>query len=105
VTSTLGMPQYLQRPDVISPQVFTDRQHAVVEPFKRSPSYQQALRDAMLVKPPQPAPVRSDGGIDWGDAGIGAAGMLGLALLAIVGTVAVTHHRHTLGGTPTATTR
>jgi hypothetical protein len=53
-------------PDVISPQVFTDRQRAVVERFKRSPSFQEALREAAtVVKPPQPTPVRSDDGIDW----------------------------------------
>ena len=34
-----------------------------------------------------------DGGIDWGDAGIGAGGMLGLALLALGGTLAVIHRR------------
>jgi hypothetical protein len=61
-------------PDVISPQVFTDRQRALVERFKRSPSHQEALREAATaVKPPQPAPVRSNHDIDWGDAGIGAA--------------------------------
>ena len=33
--------------DVSSPQMFTDRQRAVVTRFKRSPSYQQALREAI----------------------------------------------------------
>jgi hypothetical protein len=52
--------------DVNSPQMFTDRQRVVVTRFKRSPSYQQALREAITaVKPPQPAPVRADDGIDW----------------------------------------
>jgi hypothetical protein len=51
--------------DVSSPQMFTDRQRAVVTRFKRSPSYQQALREAITaVKTPQPAPVRADDGID-----------------------------------------
>jgi hypothetical protein len=91
--------------DVMSPQVFTDQQHAIVERFTRSPSHQEALREAMLVKLPQPAPGRSEGGIDWGDAGMGAAGMLALTLLAIGGTVAVSNRRHTLSGTQAATTR
>jgi hypothetical protein len=51
--------------DVSSPQMFTDRQRAVVTRFKHSPSYQQALREAITaVKTPQPAPVRADDGID-----------------------------------------
>jgi hypothetical protein len=45
-----------------------------------------------VVKLPESAP--SGGGIDWGDAGIGAGGMLGLVLLAIGGTLAVLHRRN-----------
>jgi hypothetical protein len=33
-------------------------------------------------------------GFDWGDAGIGAGGLLGLALIALGGMLAITHHRH-----------
>jgi hypothetical protein len=81
-------------PDVISPQVFTDRQRAVVESFKRSPSYQEALREAAtVVKMPQPAPVRSDDGIDWGDAGIGAASLLGVIALGLAGTMTILQRR------------
>ena len=90
--------------DVISPQVFTDRQRANIDRFKRSTSYQKALREAIVANLPQPAPLHSDGGIDWDDAGIGAAGMLALTLLAIGGTVAVNRRRHTLAGAA-ATTR
>jgi hypothetical protein len=50
---------------------------------------------------PAPAPV-GDGGIDWGDVGIGAGGVLGLALLALGGTFAVVHRRQ--GARPMATT-
>jgi hypothetical protein len=50
---------------------------------------------------PAPAPV-SDGGIDWGDVGIGAGGVLGLALLALGGTFAVVHRRQ--GARPMAST-
>ena len=81
-------------PDAITSQVFTDRQRAIVEGFKRSPSYHEALREAAtVVKPPQPAPVRGDDGINWGDAGIGAASLLGLIALALAGTMTILHRR------------
>jgi hypothetical protein len=35
----------------------------------------------------------AEGGLDWGDAGIGAAAMLGLILLAAAGALAVTHRK------------
>jgi hypothetical protein len=38
------------------------------------------------------------GGLDWGDAGIGAGGLLGLILLALGGTLAVMHRRQRVGG-------
>ena len=87
--------------DVSSPQMFTDRQRAVVTRFKRSPSYQQALREATAVKPPQPAPVRADDGIDWRDAGIGAASLLGVIALALVGAMTILQRRRR--GSRTAT--
>jgi hypothetical protein len=34
------------------------------------------------------------GGLDWGDAGIGAAGAIGLILLGLGGTLVVMHRRH-----------
>jgi hypothetical protein len=57
--------------------------------------------EVTVVKLAQPAPV-GDGGIDWGDVGIGAGGVLGLALLALGGTFAVVHRRQ--GARPMATT-
>jgi hypothetical protein len=48
--------------------------------------------EVTVVKLAQPAPA-SDGGIDWGDVGIGAGSVLGLALLALGGTFAVVHRR------------
>ncbi|HKH15999.1 MAG TPA: hypothetical protein VKA57_00615 [Solirubrobacteraceae bacterium] len=42
-----------------------------------------------------PAPVQATDGLDWGDAGIGAAGLLGLAALALGGAFAVVHRRST----------
>lgn len=52
----------------------------------------------------QPAPVRvvqvgADNGFDWGDAGIGAAGLLALAAIASGAVVAIRHRpdvRHTV---------
>ena len=89
-------------PDAITSQVFTDRQRAIVEGFKRSPSYHKALREAAtVVKPPQPAPVRGDDGIDWGDAGIGAASLLGLIALGLAGTMTILHRRRRAGRTAT----
>jgi hypothetical protein len=92
-------------PDAITSQVFTDRQRAIVEGFKRSPSYHEALREAAtVVKPPQPAPVLADDGIDWGDAGIGAGTMLGLILLALGSSLAVVHRRQSAAAGQPATT-
>jgi hypothetical protein len=35
-------------------------------------------------------------GIDWGDAGLGAGGLLGVTLIGLGGTLLVLHRRHTL---------
>jgi hypothetical protein len=45
-----------------------------------------------VIKVPQPAP--SAGGIDWGDAGIGAGAAIGLTLVALGSTLAIAHRRH-----------
>lgn len=50
----------------------------------------------------RPTPIASDGGIDWGDVGVGAGGMLGLALLALAGSSAIAHRRQS--ARPMATT-
>jgi hypothetical protein len=47
--------------------------------------------DVTVIKVVDP-PISS--GFDWRDAGIGAGGLLGLALIAIGGTAAVAHRRH-----------
>ena len=60
--------------------------------------------DVTVVKVPEPAPVSSGGGgLDWGDAGIGAAGLLGLILVALGGTLAVLHRRQRPAGRPATT--
>ncbi len=59
--------------------------------------------DVTVVKIPEPAPASSaGGGLDWGDAGIGAGGLLGLSLVALGGTLAVLHRRQRAAGGPAA---
>jgi hypothetical protein len=59
--------------------------------------------EVTVVKLAKPAPAPAgEGGIDWGDVGIGAGSVLGLALLALGGTFAVVHRRQ--GARPMATT-
>jgi hypothetical protein len=48
---------------------------------------------------PQPALTH---GIDWGDAGIGAGSLLGLTLIALGGTLFITHRRHGTHDAPAA---
>ena len=48
--------------------------------------------EVTVVKVTDPAP--SAGGLQWGDAGIGAGGMLGLLLLGLGISLAVAHRRH-----------
>jgi hypothetical protein len=112
-----GPAQHLRSPDVrdapavratfdppgeISLQVFTDRQRAIVERLRRSPSFQEALREAATVaKLPLPAPVGSDDGIDWGDAGIGAGSLLGVIALGVTGAMTILHRRRRARGAAT----
>jgi hypothetical protein len=58
--------------------------------------------DVTVVKLTEPSPPSA--GLDWGDAGIGAGGMLGVILLALGSTLAVTHRRQSGTGRQTATT-
>jgi hypothetical protein len=55
--------------------------------------------EVTVVKVPEPSPAPSSGGgLDWGDAGIGAGGLLGLILLGLGGTLAVMHRRQRVPG-------
>jgi hypothetical protein len=47
--------------------------------------------EVTVVKITQPSP--AIGGMDWGDAGIGAGSVLGLVLVAVGGTLVVVHRR------------
>jgi hypothetical protein len=50
----------------------------------------QNTSEVMVVEVPQPMPAS---GLDWGDAGIGAGGLLGLMLLGLGGTLVVARRR------------
>jgi hypothetical protein len=52
-----------------------------------------SVPDVTVVKLVDTAPTST--GFDWGDAGIGAGGLLGLVLIALGTTAAVAHRRHT----------
>ena len=72
---------------------------APVEQPGSYPSVDPALLHDTSVPAPPPATSASDGGFDWGDAGVGAGAMLGLTTMA-AGTVVAFRHRprrsHTL---------
>jgi hypothetical protein len=58
--------------------------------------------EVTVVKVTEPAP--PGGGIDWGDASIGAGSMLGLILLALGSRLAVVHRRQSAAAGQPATT-
>ena len=49
------------------------------------------------MKVKDPAPQSAGGGIDWGDAGIGAGGLAGLTLVSLGGALLVVQRRHARG--------
>jgi hypothetical protein len=57
--------------------------------------------EVAVVKLTQPSP--PSGGLDWGDAGIGAGGMLALTLLASGATLAITRRRQSVEDRQAAT--
>ncbi len=56
----------------------------------------------VVVKVPQPASseAASASGVDWGDAGIGAGGLLGLTLIGAGGAFAIVHRKRTTHHAP-----
>lgn len=77
----------------------------VVRQDLRSPDARDAgvvRQSASSLSAPAPSPVAApSGGFSWGDAGIGAAGMLGLLLGGAGVSVLVAHHRRGPGGIAT----
>jgi hypothetical protein len=55
-----------------------------------NPDHQSAVTSAPAVIVRTSAP---NNGFDWGDAGIGAAGAVGLSALGLAGALAITQHR------------
>ena len=79
----------------------------------RSPDSRDAAEGRGTFSAPEVTVVRIDesspnsssgGGLDWGDVGIGAGGLLGLLALGSGGVLAITHRRHRGTRPPTATT-
>jgi hypothetical protein len=89
------------RPAQILPRAYGGPQVAQTSRDLRSPDTRDAAAgrgtfsapQVTVIRVPQPAP--SAGGIDWGDAGIGAGAAIGLTLLALGSTLAIAHRRHT----------
>lgn len=87
--------------DVRSPDALSAGQPKTTEPVvdMRTPDAKDhgngrgtfSAPDVTVVKLVEPQPTST--GFDWSDAGIGAGGLLGLALIALGGTAAVAHHR------------
>jgi len=67
-----------QIPAHANPGPYTDAERAIVE----SPEVQQRVNRATIATSPIVEVHQPSGGFDWGDAGIGAAGMLGLFSIA-----------------------
>jgi hypothetical protein len=65
-------------PGTAQPGPYTDAERALVE----SPEVQQMVQGATTATSPIVEVRAPSGGFDWGDAGIGAAGMLGLFSIA-----------------------
>ena len=53
--------------------------------------------DVVVVKVKDPEPQSAGGGLDWGDAGIGAGGIAGLTLVSLGGALLVVQRRHARG--------
>jgi hypothetical protein len=97
--------QDLRSPDAVdAAQTALARGHDQQAQDNRSPDARDAAQGrgtftaprVTVVKVAQPTATTS-GGFDWGDAGIGAGGVLALVLIATGGALMVTHHRR--GGT------
>jgi hypothetical protein len=86
--------QDLRSPDSRDAATRTEPKQDLRSPDARDASEGRGTYTApnvMIVKVPEP--VQAEGGIDWADAGIGAGGLLGLALLGLGGSLAVVHRR------------
>jgi hypothetical protein len=102
--AALAAPTALAQQDLRSPDTRDAARAAAMAVAQRQDLRSPDARDAAagrgtfnapevtVVRLPQRAPA-PDGGIDWGDVGIGAGALLTAILLASAGTFAVTRHR------------
>ena len=89
-----------ERQDLRSPDARDAALSAAARQDLRSPDARDAAEgrgtfsapEVTVVKLTEPSP--SSGGLDWGDAGIGAGALLGVILVGVGGTLAVVHRRH-----------
>jgi hypothetical protein len=107
---TAAAQQDLRTPDARDAARAAETRHGQPRQDLRSPDAHDAADgrgtfsapEVTVVKVTEPS--HPGGGLDWGDAGIGAGSMLGLILVALGGILAVVHRRKaTAGGQPATT--
>lgn len=90
-----GSPQDLRSADARDSKPVVSKQSQVAQDYRsadtRDVAAGRGIPEVTVVKVAQPAP--SSGGLDWGDAGIGAGFLLGLILLGLGTTQVVMHRR------------
>jgi hypothetical protein len=104
--------QDLRSPDAKDAASAPEGQSSVVQQDLRSPDVRDYAEgrgtfnapEVTVVKVPVDRAQPATGRLDWADAGIGAAIMLGLVLLGFGGAFAVVRRRHTVAGPHAATT-
>jgi hypothetical protein len=82
------------------PGVYTDREREMNRHFQSTPEYKRIVLQARLKRLEREAATATavpSSGFDWGDAGIGAAGMLGLFTIAAGSTLLITNRRRRRG--------
>jgi hypothetical protein len=83
------------------PGFFTEREREIVRDYQRTPEYERSLDQTRLERLEREAGTATleapSGGFDWGDAGIGAAGMLALFSIGAGSTLLLTNRRRRRG--------
>lgn len=99
--AAIAAPVAAAQQDLRSPDAVDAAQTALAKQDARSPDARDAAAGrgtfsaprVTVVKIAEASPASSAGGLDWGDAGIGAGAVLAIALIAIGGSLAVAHRR------------
>jgi hypothetical protein len=105
-------PQDLRSADAQDAARVAEGQSGVVQQDLRSPDARDYAEgrgafnapEVTVVRVPDDQPQPATGGLDWADAGIGAALMLGLVLVGFGGAIAVVRRKHTVAGPHPAAT-